>query len=120
MFTGMAAVWAGVLLMTRQPSPRSHWFAWSRREIPVRAVEEPYLARVHGETYRVCVISSGRLLPSLSGVTSARTGSEVGSGLRASAVPESRGCGLASCTSVRAYRRWCGAGAGAGGPGECD
>ena len=34
-------------------------------EIQVRAVEEPYLARVHGETYRRYTSDVGRLVPTL-------------------------------------------------------
>jgi protein-S-isoprenylcysteine O-methyltransferase Ste14 len=70
-FTGMAAVAAGVLLMAPTVvAVLALACLIAAVEIQVRAVEEPYLARVHGETYQAYVASSGRFVPKLSGITS--------------------------------------------------
>jgi protein-S-isoprenylcysteine O-methyltransferase Ste14 len=73
-FPGMAMVAAGVLLMAPTVVAAVALACLiAAVEIQVRAVEEPCLARVHGETYRAYVASSGRFLPKLPGITSART-----------------------------------------------
>jgi protein-S-isoprenylcysteine O-methyltransferase Ste14 len=65
-FTGMAAVCAGVVLMV----PTLVAFIAlvclvAALQIQVRVVEEPYLRRVHGEAYLRYAASAGRFLPGL-------------------------------------------------------
>ncbi len=73
-FTGMAAVSAGVLLMAPTVvAVLALACLVAAIEIQVRTVEEPYLARVHGSAYAAYAASSGRFLPKLSGMASTRT-----------------------------------------------
>jgi protein-S-isoprenylcysteine O-methyltransferase Ste14 len=63
-FTGMAAVSAGVLLMVPTlVAALALVCLIAAVQIQVRVVEEPYLRRVHGATYAAYVAGSGRFLP---------------------------------------------------------
>jgi protein-S-isoprenylcysteine O-methyltransferase Ste14 len=75
-FTGMSGVCAGMALMVPTPAAL---FALAclvaAVQIQVRVVEEPYLHRVHGESYLRYAASTGRFLPGLGrGIASAAAG----------------------------------------------
>ena len=65
-FTGMAAVAAGVALMAPTvPAILALVCLVAAVQIQVRVVEEPYLARIHGTPYRRYAASAGRFLPGI-------------------------------------------------------
>jgi protein-S-isoprenylcysteine O-methyltransferase Ste14 len=65
-FTGMAAVCAGVALMAPTLVAFLALACLSTAvQIQVRVVEEPYLRRVHGDTYTRYAATTGRFLPGL-------------------------------------------------------
>ena len=65
-FTGIAAVCAGVALMAPTPvAVLALACLIAAVQIQVRVVEEPYLRRVHGDTYTQYAVRTGRFLPGL-------------------------------------------------------
>lgn len=71
----MVAVSLGVLLMVPTViAALATACLMTAVQIQVRAVEEPYLRRVHGQTYEAYVAASGRFLPRLAGDGATRTG----------------------------------------------
>ncbi|MEB3031146.1 methyltransferase family protein [[Mycobacterium] nativiensis] len=63
-FTAMLAFAAGITLMTPNPLALAAFgVLLATIELQVRVVEEPYLARIHGETYRRYRRAVGRFLP---------------------------------------------------------
>jgi len=65
-FTGMAAVSAGVALMAPTLiAALALACLIAAVQIQVRVVEEPYLTRIHGEPYRRYAASAGRFLPGI-------------------------------------------------------
>ncbi|MGV0624442.1 methyltransferase family protein [Mycolicibacter minnesotensis] len=70
-FTAMLIFAAGIALMTPNPLALVAFGAlWGAIELQVRVVEEPYLARVHGDAYRRYCADVGRFLPGI-GIESA-------------------------------------------------
>lgn len=68
-FTGMAAVSLGVALMVPTAvAALALVLLVAALQLQVRAVEEPYLRRVHGDAYARYTRRSGRFLPKLVGV----------------------------------------------------
>jgi protein-S-isoprenylcysteine O-methyltransferase Ste14 len=65
-FTGMAAVAAGVALVAPTPvSALAVVCLVAAVQIQVRVVEEPYLVRTHGQRYLHYAASAGRFLPAI-------------------------------------------------------
>ena len=65
-FTGMAGVSAGVSLMTPTALTVAAFVCLVVAvEVQVRAVEEPYLAGVHGDAYAAYTVRAGRFLPGI-------------------------------------------------------
>lgn len=65
-FTGMVAVSAGVALMAPNAVALLGLVCLvAAMQIQVRVIEEPYLRRVHGESYHRYTASAGRFLPRL-------------------------------------------------------
>ena len=65
-FTGMAAVATGVVLMSPTPiSVLALVTVVAAVQIQVRTVEEPYLRQVHGEPYLRYAADAGRFLPGI-------------------------------------------------------
>jgi protein-S-isoprenylcysteine O-methyltransferase Ste14 len=73
-FTGMATVSVGVLLMVPTVvAALAVACLITAVQIQVRAVEEPYLRRVHGDDYEAYLSGSGRFLPRLPGARTSRS-----------------------------------------------
>jgi hypothetical protein len=65
-FTGMAVVSAGMVLMVPTlVALLALACLVTAVQVQVRVVEEPYLRRVHGDAYRRYAASAGRFLPGL-------------------------------------------------------
>ena len=65
-FTGMLAFSAGITLMTPNPLALAAFgVLLGTVELQVRAVEEPHLARMHGDTYHAYCRTVGRFLPGI-------------------------------------------------------
>lgn len=65
-FSAMLAFWAGIaLLIPNAVTLLAVAVAWVGVEVQVRAVEEPYLLRTHGDAYRRYASRTGRLLPGI-------------------------------------------------------
>ncbi len=63
-FTGMGVVLVGQLLAVPSLTAAAALAAFTAAvQIQVRAIEEPYLLRTHGEAYRSYVARTGRFLP---------------------------------------------------------
>lgn len=65
-FTAMLTFAAGITLMTPNPlALTAFWVLLGTIELQVRVVEEPYLARVHGDAYRHYRSTVGRFVPGI-------------------------------------------------------
>lgn len=63
-FSGMLAALLGLFLLVPNPLTLAGWLmVVGGLEIQVRAVEEPYLLKTHGESYRQYTQNTGRFLP---------------------------------------------------------
>lgn len=72
-FTGMLLFWAGIALVVPNAlTLLAPFVAFAGIELQVRMVEEPYLLRVHGETYRRYGARTGRLLPGIGSLPTER------------------------------------------------
>ena len=71
-FLGMLLFWAGMcLLVPNLLSFAAFAIALAAVEVQVRMVEEPYLARTHGDAYRAYTSRTGRLVPGLGRIRNA-------------------------------------------------
>ncbi|HXZ86794.1 MAG TPA: isoprenylcysteine carboxylmethyltransferase family protein [Myxococcota bacterium] len=65
-YTGILLVLTGMLLLVPGPlAAAALGCTWLGLQIQVRALEEPYLERVHGERYRSYARRTGRFVPGL-------------------------------------------------------
>lgn len=63
-FSGMLAALLGLFLLVPNPLTLAGWLmVVCGLEIQVRSVEEPYLLKTHGESYRQYTQNTGRFLP---------------------------------------------------------
>ncbi|CRZ14303.1 methyltransferase family protein [Mycolicibacterium neworleansense] len=65
-FTAMVVFAGGITVMTPNPIALSAFIVlWATIELQVRAVEEPYLRRTHGEAYGDYCATVGRFVPGI-------------------------------------------------------